>query len=208
MIAAQHQTEQLSFETISFVGDKAKYITPSWNELDTLTLQIAARIKQVGVQLDLIVALAKGAWPMSRSLVDYTQIKELASLGVKFYKGINERLGEPTIYQQLPVSVKGKNILLFDDVADTGESLQFAKAYLLEQGAAMVQTATLLYKPWSVIDPDYYGALTEAWIIFPFERREMIALLGKSWREQGIDQEEIEARYQQLGFKEVYRSVC
>lgn len=198
----------MQFTTISFPGDPAKYITPTWDQLDELTLQIAKQIKASAENFDLVVALAKGAWPMSRSLVDYSQIKELASLGVKFYKGINKRLDKPEIYQELPTSVKDKDILIFDDVADTGESLNFAKNYLLQKGAKKVKVASLLYKPWSVVEPDYYGATTEAWIIFPFERREMINLLKATWSKQGLDQQVILQRYQQLGFMEVYQGVC
>lgn len=198
----------MQFTTISFPADKAQYITPTWDQLDQLTLQIAQKIKNAAENFDLVVALAKGAWPMSRSLVDYSQIKELASLGVKFYKGINERLKQPSIYQELPVEVENKKILLFDDVADTGESLRFAKDYLLKKGAKEVKVASLLYKPWSVLEPDYYGATTEAWIIFPFEKREMIDLLKTTWTKQGLDQESILKRYQQLGFLEVHQSVC
>lgn len=206
-MAINQQLSTITFPEISFAGDKARYITPSWADLDHLTLQIAAAIKNGNHHFDLVVALAKGAWPMSRSLVDYTGIKELASLGVKFYQGINQRLKEPVIYQELPVSVQGKQILLFDDVADTGESLRFAKEYLLQQGAKEVVVATLFYKPWSVLEPDFYGSTSEAWIIFPFEIREMILLLGKNWREQGISQEDITKRYHKLGFMEVVKHV-
>ena len=124
------------FQEITFKSDKAKYITPSWDDLDELTLQVAQKVIQSKIKFDLIVALAKGAWPMSRSFLDYTNIKELASLGVKFYSGINERLQKPDIYQNIPTAVKGKNILVFDDVADTGESLVFTQEYLLEIGRA------------------------------------------------------------------------
>ena len=192
----------MTFQEISFQGDSAKYITPSWDQLDRLTLDIAKQVKNSGLQFDLVVALAKGAWPMSRSFVDYSGIKELASLGVKFYKGINKRLEKPEIYQELPsaVKIKGKNILVFDDVADSGESLRFAQNYLLEKGAAAVKTATLFIKPWSTFMPDFHGASTEAWIIFPFAKREMIDLLGKNWKEQGIEEKEILERYQKLKF--------
>ncbi len=198
----------MTFQTDSFTGDDAKYITPSWDQLDSLTLHVAKQIKAAQLHFDLVVALAKGAWPMSRSLVDYSGIKELASLGVKFYKGINKRLDKPEIYQELPTSVQGKRVLVFDDVADSGESLAFTLDYLRQAGAKDIKTATLFFKPWSVLTPDFYGETTEAWIIFPFEKREMIELLTKNWREQGRSKEEILARYQQLGFMEVYDSVC
>ena len=39
------------------------------------------------------------------------------------------------------------------------------------------------------------------------ERKEMIDLLGKNWREQGIGEAEILERYQKLGFMEVLKNV-
>jgi len=54
----------------------------------------------------------------------------VASIGVKFYAGIDERLEQPLIYQDLPVSVRGERILLFDGVADRGISLQYTSEYL------------------------------------------------------------------------------
>ncbi len=82
----------MTFQEIYFKGDRAKYITPTWDQLDDLTLQVAQQVINFAMHFDLIVALAKGAWPMSRSFVDYTGVKELASLGIKFYSGINKRL--------------------------------------------------------------------------------------------------------------------
>lgn len=192
----------MTFKEISFADDKAKYITPSWDNLDDLTLQVAKQVKESAIQFDLIVALAKGAWPMSRSFIDYTDIKELASLGVKFYKGINNRLEKPEIYQEIPTPIKGKNILIFDDVADSGESLVFTKNYLLKEGAKEVKAATLFIKPWSTFTPDFYGANTDAWIIFPFEKREMRDLLGASWEKQGVGKEEILKRYVEISLSQ------
>jgi hypothetical protein len=190
------------FQENIFKNDKAKYITPSWDQLDDLTLEVAKQVKHSGIHFDLVVALAKGAWPMSKSFVDYSGIKELASLGVKFYQGINKRLEKPEIYQQIPTIIKGKSILVFDDVADTGESLSFTKDYLKKRGAAKIKTATLFIKPWSILLPDFYGVSTETWIIFPFDKREMRDLLSSSWQKQGADQTEIINRLSSMGFSQ------
>jgi len=192
----------MQFDHIVFDNDPAQYITPSWQDLDQLSFELAKQVIGSGEKFDLVVALAKGAWPMSRALVDYLAMSNLVSLGIRFYSGINQRLKEPEVYQDLPVRVNGKKILLFDDVTDTGESLIFASDYLLEQGAALVKTATLFFKERSAIIPDYYASRTNAWIIFPFEIREMSQLLSNNWRKQGLAESEINARLKKLNFNE------
>ena len=192
----------MQFDHIVFDNDPAQYITPSWQDLDQLSFELAKQVIGSGEKFDLVVALAKGAWPMSRALVDYLAMSNLVSLGIRFYSGINQRLKEPEVYQDLPVKVKGKRILLFDDVADTGESLIFASDYLLEQVAALVKTATLFFKERSAITPDYYASRTNAWIIFPFEIREMSQLLSNNWRKQGLAESAINARLKKLNFNE------
>jgi hypoxanthine phosphoribosyltransferase len=191
---------------INFEGDKAQYIAPSWDELDKTTFQVAKKILESGEDFDLIVALAKGSWPMSRSFIDFLGKNDLASLGVRFYSGINETFDEPIVYQDLPFEVKkdlkGKKVLVFDDVADSGKSLSFAIDYLTESGASIVKTATIYSKPRTSLVPDFYGEETDAWIIFPFEVREMTALLSQTWLEQGISREEIKQRFLKFGFDE------
>jgi hypoxanthine phosphoribosyltransferase len=192
-------------QSITFPQDTIAYSCPTWDELDALTLQVANQVLASESKFDVIVALAKGAWPMSRSFVDYTKIPELMSLGVRFYSGINQRLAEPSVYQTLPSSVAGKKVLIFDDVADSGESLVFTKKYLLEQGAALVATATLMMKPHTILKPDFYAHTTSTWIIFPFEKREMCELLGKKWQGQGVGEEEIKERFEQLKINSRWR---
>lgn len=187
-------------QTHTFPNDPVTYISPSWKDMEQLAFAVSQKILQDGKTFDRIVTLAKGGWPMTRSLVDFLSISEVASIGVKFYKGINERLNMPEIYQDLPVSVTGERVLLFDDVADTGESLEFTQNYLLEHGVAEVTTATVYYKPHSRLKPDFYGAETSAWIIFPYDAVEMIGVLGKKWQEQGCEKSESQHRFEQLGF--------
>ncbi len=186
---------------IKFPSEQTTYVAPSWDELNQLLFAITQQINAKQLKFDRIVTLTKGGWPMSRSLVDFLSIESIASIGVKFYTGINERLQAPTIYQELPVSVVGERVLLFDDVADTGKSLQFVANYLREKGVATLTTATLFYKPHSVIKPDFYGAETTDWIIFPYEMVETLQVLGKRWQVAGIATDEVANRFAQLGFR-------
>ncbi len=186
---------------INFPNEKISFSAPSWVDLYQLTFDLAAKIKASGQNFDRIVTLAKGGWPMTVSLVDLLDLNQVASIGVKFYTGVNERLPQPEVYQALPVEVKGEKVLLFDDVADTGESLKFVTDYLLGAGAASVSTATLLYKPHSKLKPDFFGAQTDTWIIFPYDLVESITNLGVKWQAAGLSVSEIEQRLQEFGFK-------
>ena len=189
------------FKHHSFSGDNTDYVAPSWFELQKLSFDIAKQIRASGKVIDRIVTLARGGWPMTRCLIDFLDIQAVASIGVKFYSGINQRFDKPHIYQDLPVSVVDEHVLLFDDVADTGTSLKFTRQYLLEyRGVREVTTATLLTKPHSVIQPDFFGAETGAWIIFPYDVADMVSLLTVRWNTQGVSKEDMPRRFTELGF--------
>ncbi len=190
----------MQFQTHSFPPDPTSYIAPTWQQLQELAFAVSRKLLDQNLQFDRLVTLAKGGWPMSRSLVDYLSIPEVASVGVKFYSGINSLLAEPEVYQDLPVEVQGERVLLFDDVADSGESLIFTQNYLRDRGVAQVTTATLFYKPKSRVKPDAFGAQTSSWILFPFEVVEMTSLLRSKWEEAGASEMEITDRLTQLGF--------
>lgn len=190
---------QISIPSFSFPPDETTYIAPNWNEMEQLTHQVSKQIANSNKPIDLIVTLAKGGWPMTRSLADFLQIDEIASIGVKFYSGINEKLPQPKVYQDLPVDVAGKHVLLFDDVADSGGSLKFVRDLLEQRRVASVTTATLFYKEHSVVKPDFFAYTTNAWIIFPFEKREMSMLLTKKWQEKNVEMELINQQLQQMG---------
>src|SRR3989304_2871840 len=111
----------MNFSSISFPGETTQYIIPTWDDMNNLAFIIAVAMLQAGKKFDRIVTLAKGGWPMTRTLVDFLSLSQVASLGIKFYSGVNQRFKQPEIYQDFPVSLKGERVLLFDDVADTGQ---------------------------------------------------------------------------------------
>ena len=191
----------MEIKLATFVFDSIEYLVPTWEDMDRIIFNISKKINEDDSEFDRVITLAKGGWPMARPLIDYTQVNEVASVGLKFYSGINERLEKPIIYQDLPVEVKGERVLLFDDVADTGESLNFVFNHLKKNGVKSITTACLFYKPHSAIKPDYYGEKTLSWIIFPYELKETMGVLVEKWKKQGLQKREIIDRFEQMGFK-------
>lgn len=120
----------------------------------------------------LIVGISRGGLVPARVLSDILGVGSMGVLGVSFYKAMGRPGGFPQITQDLNMDLKGKRVLVVDDVADTGRSLMVAKEHLLGKGAKEVRIATLHYKPCSAFRPDYYVAETTAWIVYPWERHE------------------------------------
>ncbi len=122
---------------------------------------------------DMIVGLSRGGLVPARILSDIMEVHDIGILGVSFYKGIGKTAESPRITQELTMDVKGKRILIVDDVADTGKSLLVAKDYLMRKGAKEIKVATLHFKPRSEFKPDYYAETTSAWVVYPWESHEM-----------------------------------
>lgn len=188
-------------QVLTFAKDPTKYIAPSWAELAQLAFEVAKKIIADNKEFDRLVTLSKGGWSMTCSMVDLLGIDLVASLGVKFYTGIDERLDRPFVYQDLPKDVKNQRVLLFDDVADTGRSLVFAKKYLKRKQVKSITTATLYYKPHSKYKPDYFAAETSAWIIFPYDVRGTIRTLSSNWGKSQVAKTEMRRRFRKLGLR-------
>lgn len=171
----------------------------SWTELGHDIFTLAQKILDTQPKYDRIVALAKGGLTFSRSLVDYLQTEKVSSIQIEFYTGINQTDRTPVITQSLPVTIRNEKILIFDDIADSGETLKLSLEYLQYHGAQSIQTATLFTKPQSIIKPDFTVHETSAWVIFPNEIRETINLLVAKWQKAGDSTEQITQQLNQIG---------
>lgn len=173
---------------------------PSWEQIYQMLLNEASKIRLDNFLPDIIVGVSRGGWVPARIMSDLLENPELANVKAEFYMGVCETKGEPVITQPVSVSVKGKKVLVVDDVADTGKSLRLVKLHLLEQGATEVKIATIYYKPWSIIVPDYYEKESSRWIIFPWERKETVRNIIEKSRSQGKTMEEIKGKLVKCGF--------
>ena len=167
---------------------------PSWDEIYEMLLNLADKIRADGFHPEVIVGISRGGWPPARVMSDLLGNTKLANVTVEFYVGVAKPSDEPFITQPVSLSVEGKNVMLFDDVADTGKSLRLVKDHLLINGAKSVKMATIFYKPWSVVEPDYYETKTRSWVVFPWERKETIRSLVRDCKKEGTPIEKAKDR--------------
>lgn len=76
------------------------------------------------------------------------------------YRGTDTEPGRLHIVPELMPDVEGRNVLLIDDILDTGQTLQALVAHVSQHGAATLRTGVLLRKIGRQrlpIEPDYCG---------------------------------------------------
>ncbi len=181
------------------MSNELEFEAPTWNQIYNMLLNIADKIRKTGFKPNIIVGVSRGGWPPARVLSDLLDTPNLANVRVEFYLSVAETIGEPTLAQPISTNITNKKVLIVDEVSDTGKSLKLVKKHAQEQDAKEVRIATVYYKPWSVIKPDYYEKETSHWIVFPWEVKETIRKIDKKGKEKGKRVEEETAKLVKAG---------
>ena len=90
---------------------------------------------------------------------------------------ITRRLNDLVTYNQpvwkvdVSIEVEGKVVAVIDEIADTGETLRLVVQRAREQGAKRVITACLVSHSWANPAPDLAGLVTDALVIFPWDKQ-------------------------------------
>ena len=119
--------------------------------------EIEAKSQELGEQLtenyknsgkDLVlVALLKGSVPFLAKLIKYIDLDiQYDFMDVSSYAG-TESTRDIKILKDLDRSIKGVDILLVEDIVDTGHTIEAIIKLLLNKGANSVKVVTLLDKP-------------------------------------------------------------
>ena len=90
---------------------------------------------------------------------------------MEHYVGTADKSEGASVRYPMPEgSVEGKDVLIIDDIADTGGSIERAYEYVTDRDAGEVRTATLQLLDTSTFQPDFVGEeLTEwTWVVYPW----------------------------------------
>ncbi len=173
-----------------------EYLILSWKDVYNLTLQLSERIVESGFAPDLIIGIARGGWIPARILSDVLYANAMFNVRIEYYTDLGEHGREPKITQPLSIPIEDKNVLIIDEVADTGESMYHAIEYVTNLKPKDLRSAVLHLKPWSRVVPDFYMQRVEAWTVYPWEIRESIIALVRKFKEEdaSLDMRQIRDR--------------
>lgn len=118
--------------------------------------QIKARISELGEALydrfadkdPLFVGVLKGCFVFMADLVRAAQMKsEVEFIGLSSYQDATKSSGVVQITRDMQHDITGREIIVVEDILDSGNTLSFLRSYLMAKGAAGVTIVTLLDKP-------------------------------------------------------------
>ena len=130
---------------------------------------IAARVAELGREItrdkqgeDLVViSVLKGSFMFCADLIRQIDLPlNVEFLGVRSYGDSTETSGEVQITSDISRRLEGKDVLLVEDIVDTGLTLKFLLDLLARRGPSSLKLAALLHKPSRTRIPvqiDYLG---------------------------------------------------
>lgn len=152
----------------------------SWEESFRLSALLAKKISKSFVP-DIVIGIARGGWVPARNLCDLLDVNDLASVKIEHWGKGAKPTGNAVIKYGIEADIAGKNVLVVDDITDTGESVKTALAYLKQKNPRSLKSATLLHVKGCPVIPDYYAGTVKGWkwIIFPWNVMEDVERFSK-----------------------------
>ena len=117
--------------------------------------QIQAKIEELGEILTaeyadknpVIVGVLKGVVVFYADMIRHIKVPcQLDFMWISSYSGTNST-GVMRVKQDLSADIKGRHVLILEDIFDTGNSLSYTYNYLMSKEPASLKICTLLDKP-------------------------------------------------------------
>ena len=133
--------------------------------------QIAGKIDELAVKIAaarlenlLVVAILKGSFVFAADLIRGLHAAgispEVDFISLSSYRKSTKSTGKVEILRDVESDVKGRNVILVDDILESGRTLAFAKDLMVARGAKRVATCVLLDKPGhraAEVEADFMG---------------------------------------------------
>jgi hypoxanthine phosphoribosyltransferase len=133
--------------------------------------EIAAQVERIATEIAhregrelFVIVVLKGSFVFAADLIralDRAGVEpQVDFITLSSYGDGSFSSGEVRLSRDIAEDVRGKSVMILDDILDTGRTLRFARDLMLNRGAKCVRTCVLLDKPSNRkvdIEADYVG---------------------------------------------------
>jgi hypoxanthine phosphoribosyltransferase len=153
---------------------------PSRNNLEVLldAEKIQRRVRELGRQISAdyrgrplhLIGILKGSWVFLADLIRHLDLEVTVDfLGFSSYGDGQSTSGQVKITKDLDAPIEGMDVLVVEDILDTGHTFQYLQSLLTRRKPKSMKVVTLLDKPSRRIHPvaaDYVGfAIPDAFVV-------------------------------------------
>jgi len=149
---------------LALAGDTTIRVLFDAETIAARNIALAGEIKAAAPQQLLVIAVLKGSFVFAADLLRALHATGLAPevefISLSSYRDGTVSSGTVTILHDVESDVRGRDVVLVDDILESGRTLAFAKDLLAARGAKRVLTCVLLEKPGKravSLDPDFVG---------------------------------------------------
>ncbi|MCU0512590.1 MAG: phosphoribosyltransferase [Anaerolineae bacterium] len=156
---------------MSFPAGRTEYLT--WTDVDKLIDLLIPQLKSVG-PFDAMVMITRGGVIPGGMLAEALDIRHMLTAAVDFPATEGSGLMAWPTFLQFPddALLRGRTALIVDDVWGSGRTSTTVKERIFGAGA-IGYTCVLHFNPYRSLftraKPDYYGAATDTYIVYPWE---------------------------------------
>src|SRR5699024_3466605 len=141
----------------------------TWDLFGQSARELAQTIADSDYDPEIVLPGARGGLLPAGALASALGLTLADAITVERHTDAHETLPDPS--RPAPMrdidAIKGKKLLVVDDVADSGRTLALVLELLRKHGAE-AQSAVIYSKSASIIDPDFVWKRTDQWIVFPW----------------------------------------
>ena len=135
--------------------------------------QLQKRVEELGRQISedykgeelFLIGILKGSVPFMADLMRAISLDvEMDFMSVSSYGGGTTTSGVVRILKDLDSDIAGRNVLIVEDIIDSGLTLAYLKEYLAKRNPKSIRIVTMLSKPArrkADIEADYTGFVVE-----------------------------------------------
>jgi hypoxanthine phosphoribosyltransferase len=152
-----------------------------WSKAIEHYYKLASILLDAGENPDTIIAISRGGLVPARVVSDILGVDDLVVLRSRFWGIGSKVLKEPEVRVHEKLDLGGKQVLVVDEVVDTGATMSKIVRIIKSLGVKSVKTAVLHYKSTSAYKPDFYVEKLEkwVWIFYPWSFSETLFGLAK-----------------------------